>query len=398
MQDPNDLLATSDENDLLSESAQPETVKKSFVGNILDNLTNKSTRPTGLLGGAGVLLSASGHREESVLPAVTSVLGAFLGSRVGHPNLGAGFGATGGELAKQSIGKYFRGDEKEIDPAGAIISGGLTAAGSKVLETGLKVGGVAKNLIPEQSRADFFKNTLRAVNVGHKQLVRNWGKAVNKIVADNPNTRVSLQEPMKAIKANLEGMDQTILPQVRSALSRNPKLAQMVKDPSKAIGLTLKEAQELKTAVTSTTKSIIERGAKGMTTPAERSVFKILDQFDDKIVDQFPAMREVKRAYRLGKESYDMVRPLVQPGTSVESSIMSQPRSFYGLGGTKFMGSTQGKLAFKQITGMTKPGAKMAQAAEYAHELNRVADFVGRVGQLAVGGALYKKLTGKDKE
>jgi len=78
---------------------------------------------------------------------------------------------------------------------------------------------------------------------------------------------------------------------------------------------------------------------------------------------------------------------LVEKGTAIESSVMSKPTGLFGMGGSPFMGSTHGRLAFKDIAGRSTPGLKLIQAAQYAHNLNRLADFVGRTGQIVAGGA-----------
>ena len=62
------------------------------------------------------------------------------------------------------------------------------------------------------------------------------------------------------------------------------------------------------------------------------------------------------------------------------------------------MKSTQGKLAFKRIVSQTKAGEKMFKAAELAYKLNRAADFVVRMGQLAVGSSAASMLFGGNRK
>ena len=106
-------------------------------------------------------------------------------------------------------------------------------------------------------------------------------------------------------------------------------------------------------------------------------------------------MIEVKKVYNEGKKAFDLARPMVEPGSAVEKAIFSQPRGLFGAGGTPFMGSVQGKLAFKEIVSKTKSGEKMFKAAMLAHKINRAADFIGRMGQIGVGYTIYDKLSGK---
>ena len=370
--------------------------KESFYSRALSNFVNPKTRPLtpGLIQFG---MSAFGVPEEEAYTPVGAILGGFLGSKFGRPNIGAGFGASGGELLKQFARKNLRG-EGEIDPAQAALVGGATAAGGKALETVFKGIGISSKLIPEQARAKFFNKSLQAVEVGRKTLSRNWNRSVSALAESNPDLRINLSGTMKEILNKVKGVDESIIPQIKTALNRNPKLASLVDDPSSAINLTLKESQEIKNAITSTTKPIINRAAKGMTTPAERGVFDVLDSIDDKIVEQFPQMHNVKMAYRQGKQAYEMARPLLEPGKAVESSIFSKPQGLFGLGGTKFMGSTQGKLAFKKIASITDVGRKAYDAALLAHGLNATADFVGRIGQVTVGASLVKKLGFNQKE
>lgn len=382
---------------------EPTTENK--PGFSLDNLTNKKTEPIGGVGnaivGAGLnpmtgvprlALSAFGIPEEDTAPAVGTVLGTILGGQLGRPNLGAGVGATGGDLVKQAIEIGVRNNGKDLSVLDSVLKGGGVAATGKALELGGKAIGLSGKLIPDETRAKFFDKALQAVNIGKKQLSRNWDSAVSKLISENPEKRVNLSGPMTQIFQSIKGVDESIIPQIKSALSRNPKLAGMVDSPGKAINLTLQDAQEVKNAITSTTKSIINRAAKGQVTPAERGLFDILDSIDDKIVEQFPQMINVRQVYQAGKTAFDRARPLVEPGTSVEASIFNKPQGMFGLGGSPFMGSTHGKLAFRDITSLTTPGKKMYEASLLAHNLNRAADMVGRLGQIAVGGALATKV------
>lgn len=375
------------------------------TGFSLNNLTDKKTAPVGglplsimqtiqspMTHGPRLALSAYGIPEEDAAPAVGSVLGAILGTHIGHPNLGSGAGAASGEMLKQVIKKGVRGDGSNISVSDALIVGGGVAAGGKVLETAIKGAGLSTTLIPERARAKFFDKTLQAVNLGKKTLSRNWNTAVNKLVEENPETRINLSGVMTDLSHQIKNWgDDSLIPQLRAAVKHSPKLSQAVDAPGKAINLTLKEAQDLKNAITSTTNSITRAAVKGKTTPNERVVFDILDQIDDKITEQFPKMVDIRAVYKAGKGAFDMARPLVEPGKAIESSVFSQPKGLFGAGGTPFMGSTQGKLAFKDITSLTTPGKKMYESALLAHNLNRAADFVGRMGQIAVGGALAKK-------
>lgn len=374
---------------------------------ILQNLTSKQTEPIGGIAQkivaaglnpvgnmASIAMSASGMPEENAAPFVMGAAGAYAGSKLGKPNIGAGIGASAGEMIRQSAQKL-RGSGDDIDVGDAVLIGGATAIGGKVLDTALRSVGLTAKLIPEKSRAKFFDKALQAVNIGDKALSRNWNKMVSNIVEKFPNETVNLSGPMTELAHQVKNFgDDSLIPQLKTAVKNSPKLLDVVDSPGKAVSLTLKEAQELKNAITSTTNAIIKKAVKGKTTPNERVVFKILDDIDWQMTKKFPDMIEVRRVYQQGKKAFDLARPLVEPGPAVEKAIFSQPRGLFGAGGTPFMGSTQGKLAFKEILSKTKPGEKMFKAAKLAHDINKAADFVGRMVQIGVGYTLIGKLSG----
>jgi len=346
----------------------------------------------------GVAPAAGGARNaEKVAVPVSAGIGGILGAQVGHPNLGAGVGATVGKLYQDTVNKVFRGGE-DIDVRDAVVMGGMYSAGGKVFDTALKSVGLAGKLIPEKTREIFFNKALQAVNIGRKALTRNWARSVNQLMEKNPNVTVDMSRVVMRLKDQLKMMDETLIPQLKTAVKRSPSLAKAVEDPSLAMNLTLREAQELKNAVTSTTNAITARSIKGKTTPNERLVFDLLDEFDDAIISKFPEMVKVKQVYSQGKHDFNLARPLVEAGTAVEGSIFSKPQGLFGAGGTPFMKSTQGKLAFKRIVSQTKAGEKMFKAAELAYKLNRAADFIARMSQLAVGGSAASMLFGGNRK
>lgn len=354
---------------------------------------------SGAVGGIPSLISGA-KNIENTLPVVMGAFGSVGGTQVGHPNLGFGIGTGTGELLKQSIQKL-KGNRTDISPEDVLIVGSVAAAGSKILDTALKSAGLTMKLIPEETRAAFFDKALQAVNVGYQQLGRNFRTAVNQLIENNPTKRVDLSGVMEQVSKQFHGIDETLIPQLKTAVGRSSALTKAVENPSEAANLTLHEAQELKNAITSTTNTIIKKAVKGKTTPNERVLFEILDSIDEKITEAFPKMSDVRRAYSEGKKAFEMARPLVEPGRTVETSIFSQPKGLMGVGGTPFMGSTQGKLAAKKIMGMTEPGAKMFKAAKLAHDINRVADFIGRVGEFTVGGTaigVANKLLNREKD
>lgn len=353
-------------------------------------------RVSALLSGGITSMAGGAKDSEDVLPAVNGALGGILGSYVGRPNMGVGFGTAIGEFEKQGIEKL-SGERKDINVSDIIIKGGAAAATSKLFEWGLKSAGVAKNIVPEETRAKFFEKALQAVEVGKDKLGSNFGKAVSALAQKYPNSRVDLRDPLIKIKEVLgEFGEENLVPQLRTAVRNSPKLKAVVEEPSKAFNLTLQEAIDLKNAITSTTNAITKRAMVGKTTPNERVVFEILDSIDNQITKPFQEMRDIRKVYAAGKQAYDLARPLVERGKAVENTIFSKPQGLFGISGSQFGGSTQGKLALKEIMSMTKPGGKMFEAAELAHNLNRVADTVGRLGEIAVGGAAVKKLLGQE--
>lgn len=362
-------------------------------------------RTIGMAVGGPALSFSGASKAEEALPLAGSVVGGFLGSRVGRPNVGVGVGTTVGKLAEDSIQKLFRGGD-DIDVRDAVILGGLASGGSKVFEVGLKSLGVAGKIIPEKSRAKLFDKALQAVNIGRKALSRNYGRAVDALSKQNPNIRVDLTPVVEKMSAQFNQIDDTLVPQLKTAVRNNKLLKDLIKESNESkIGfnvknftdMTLEQALEVKNAIKSATNSITRKAMKGKNTPNERIVFEILDDIDSSILSKFPKMSEIKKAYAEGRKAFDLARPLVEEGTAVESSIFSQPRGLFGMGGTKFMKSTQGKLATEKIMGMTEPGEKLFQALKLAHGLNRVADYVGRMGQVVFSGSVASKLLGSQQ-
>ena len=418
---PKDLLAGQPKDLLGSKAAPQSTAKSPSIGSRLksagaqavDNLLDPATEPLGglkgralgsLLNPAGslqtllpsVALSAAGIPEEDIAPFASGTAGALIGGRLGKPNLGLGIGVAAGNTFQQAA-KKLRGTGDDISVQDALIIGGVAAAGGKVFEGAFRAAGVATRIIPERARAKLFDKALQAVNVGRKQLSRNWNSAVTKLIKDNPDKRVNLKPAIEKLNSIVgEFPEENLVPQLNTAVKRSPRLQAAIKDPDKAIGLTLKEAQELKNAVTSTTNAITRKATKKKTTPNERVVFDVLDSFDDSITQAFPKMAQVRQAYRQGIKEFELARPLVEPGSSVETSIFSRPQGLFGFGGTPFMKSTQGRLAFQDIVSRTEAGAKLFGVLKTAHNLNKAADAVGRLAQISVGGAVISKLLGRD--
>lgn len=366
---------------------------------LLSKLMNTSVKDkvTAFLVGGPTAVAGGAKDSEETLPLINGILGGIAGSYLGHPNLGVGAGTSLGEFQRQTV-KKVSGEASSIDINDILIKGGAAAASAKILDIGLKTAGLSTKLIPERARVEFFNKTLKAIDLGKKKLSSNFSKSINALAEKYPNQRIDLSGTMKQVKDMLDGIgEDNLVPQLRTAVRNSPKLSEVIDDPTKAIGLTLKESLELKNAITSTTNSIIKKSVKGKTTPNERLVFEVLDNLDNAITKNFPEMRDIRKAYATGKQAYDMARPLLEPGKPVESSIFSKPEGLFGMGSSQFMGSTGGKLAFKDIASMTKPGGKIFEAAQLAHNLNRVADTVGRLGQIAVGGALLRKFMPEDE-
>ena len=390
---PKDLLSQTDNS--ASATDLLEDAKPSSVSNFVD-ATSPMERATSFAVGGPITAAGGATNAENQIPLVMGSLGGLGGGMLGHPNLGLGLGTSTGELMKQSI-KKLQGEGDDIEVGDALIMGGLASAGGKIFETALKTVGLSTQLIPERARAKLFDKALQAVNVGKKQLSRNWDKAVNGIVAKNPDATVNLRPVMQQLADQVAGLDETLIPQLKSAVSKNPRLLKAVENPDEAIALSLKEALELKNAVTSATNTILKKAVKGKTLPSERIALDVVSKFDDLITEKFPQMAQVRAAYKAGRNAFDLARPLVEPGKSVEESILSKPQGVFGLGGSQFFGSTQGRLAAKDIMSKTMAGAKLFDSLKAAHNLNRAVDAVGRLGEIAVGGAVIKKLTEREE-
>lgn len=396
---PRNLL-TNPPSQQNNNSIQPNEMN--IIQRIGKNISSPETRPIGLTP-FGVVLSSFGIPEENILPVVGGILGGMGGSRIGQTSVGVGLGTGAGNLAQQAIKKLARGGN-DIDIGDAVIVGGLAGLGTKAIDMAFKSAGVAFQIVPEKARAKFFEKSLQAVNIGRKALSRNWQRAVTKLVEDNPNTLVNLEGVVGQLKNQFEEIgDDTLIPQLKSVVKKNPKLMRLIESektasdilenkPNLASRLTLTDAQELKNAITSVTQTTIKKAVKGKTPPNERIALEVIDKIDDAITSSFQQMAQVRRIYKTGKDAFNLARPLVEPGVNVEKSIFSKPQGVLGTGGTPFMQSTQGKLAFQQITGMTEAGHRLFAAAELAHKLNRAADSIWRIGQYATYGAIARKV------
>lgn len=374
--------------------------KQGMAQAALSNFINVTPMERAIAFGVGGIppVMAGVKEAEDALPFVMGTIGGTLGAMLGHPHLGVGTGTAIGELEKQSLEKL-KGETEDIKVIDALIIGGLASTGSKGVDIALKSVGLGMNLINERARAKLFEKALQAVEIGNKILKRNWSRSVNRLAEQFPETRINLREPIQRLREMIDQTgDDNLVPQLKTAVSRSPRLSDMVNNPDNAIGATLQEAIELKNAITSTTNEITRKAIKGKTTPNERLVFEVLDLFDDAITSNFQQMSEIRRIYSAGKKAYEMARPLVERGRSVEASIFSEPKGIFGVGGTPFMGSTQGKLAFQDIASLTTAGEKMFKTAELAHNLNRAADFVGRMGQIAFGGSVARWLTSGEEK
>lgn len=368
-----------------------DTLTQGRASGLLDKFINQTSMErvvSGSIGGITAMAAADKETEEA-LPYAMGTIGGVLGGMLGHPNLGVGVGTFVGDAEKQFINKL-KGQSDEMNLEESFLKGAGAGLLSKGVEEVFKIGGQTFNLIPERSRVAFYDKIKDATDLGYKALVRNYGRAVNKLVSEFPDQRIALNGTVEKISTALEGVvddaGQAILPQIKRAVKNNPRLADVVDDPSRAIGLTLKEANDLKSAISSTVKPLLKRVQKGGTaTPQERGIFEILNSFDKEITKVFPEMRKVNEIYSAGKHAYDLVRPHLNPGTPIESAIMSKPSGMFGLSGSKFMGSTGGKLALKDTMGMTRVGEKLFKVAELSHNLNRAADAIGRLAEIEAG-------------
>lgn len=93
------------------------------------NLTSPKTRPTGVLGGAGTLLSAAGIPEEDALPMIGQGIGSFASGFPGAGFVGATGGATLGQGARQAF-KSLRGEKPDFGKMGeeALTTGAIEGA------------------------------------------------------------------------------------------------------------------------------------------------------------------------------------------------------------------------------------------------------------------------------
>jgi len=345
----------------------------------------------------GIIPAVGGAKDaEKTAPAIGGILGGVVGARLGKPNVGAAAGAFGGKLYEDSVKKLFR-DGDDFDVRDAIMVGGLYGLGGKAFDSALKGLGVSAKIIPEASREKFFQKALQAVNVGRQALSRNFGRSINELAKKYPERTVDLSGVASRLKNQFDVIDETIVPQLKTAVKNNPKLLAAIDDPALVVNLPLKDALEFKNAVTSATNSITNKAIKGKNTPNERVVFDIIDDIDDAITSKFKEMYEVRRIYAQGKRDFDLARPLVEPGKSVEANIFNKPTGAFGVGGSPFMGSVMGKRATQRVMGMTPAGEKMFKAAELAHKLNRAADSIYRMGLYAAGASGASMLLGKKK-
>lgn len=414
---PRDLLESSEPRDLLAEKVSSVPTAETFIdkartpnvgdflspvnsgSNIMGDLNGGIDRAVGF-GIGGPTLAASGQatkNAEDSLPLVMGTIGGIGGSMVGRPEAGLALGTTLGDLEKQSI-KKLKGTGDDINVADALVLGGLAWGGSKVMNIAFQSAGMSMKLIPERARAKLFDKTLQAVNIGRQKLVQNFGRAVTRLSEEFPDKRINLRPVVEQLKQHFDGMDETLIPQLRTAVKNNKALRDVVDDPNKAVGLTLKNAQELKSAIESTTNAVTARAIKGKTTPNERVLFEILDSVDGAITEAFPQMSQVRYVYKKGMDAFRMARPLVEPGNPVESSILSSPQGLFGLGGSPLFKSTQGRLATKDIMSQTEAGAKLFQSLKLAHNLNRASDAVGRLAEITFGSILAGKAVSKVAE
>lgn len=397
---PNEVVA--------QQTVQPEIRSTSILdqlsgeksGEFLNKMINQAPAErvvAGAVAGPMAMVAAQNDMEDAV-PSALGVAGGYLGAMLGHPNVGAGFGYGVGDVGKQLIEKA-KGETDSVNVGSSFLKGAGAGLLSKGVESILKIGGQSLNLIPEAKRVAFYNQVARAADVGHKKLVSNYGKAVEKITAENPTVRVNAREAVEKVRDVANGVSQDIIPQIKTALKRNPRLKNVIDNPDEAIGLTLKESMELLQTIKGTSKSIIDRVSGGKSAlPSERGLFDVLDTFQSSIVKAFPQMRGINEIYKAGKDAYKLARPLLNPGSTVESSIMSSPQGLFGLGGSKFMQSTGGKLALKDIASQTKAGEKLYNSALLSHNLNRAADAVGRWAEIGAGAMLAKQTWGRLKE
>jgi hypothetical protein len=113
---------------VVEESAQHGGISETpgIIEKLGRNLTQKETRPLGLLGGVGVGMSAAGIPEEEALPMAGQMVGSMASGFPGAGILGAAGGASVGQLVEQSL-KPLRGkqsDFKEV-PMEALRTGAL---------------------------------------------------------------------------------------------------------------------------------------------------------------------------------------------------------------------------------------------------------------------------------
>jgi hypothetical protein len=402
---PRDLLAEqSAGRDLLSETPKVSAANPA-PRDLIEG--SRSTNPTPFLatergeqalafsiGGPLALLSGVRNTEEA-LPFVGGVLGGVGGSLVGHPHVGVGVGVGAGDLARQSINKL-KGEGDDISASDAVTLGTLTALGGKAFDVALKSAGVTLGFIPDRAKAKIFDKTAQATNIARKQLSRIWDKSVTNLANKFPDQRVNLKPAFTRLQKQFNDIDEQMIPQIKAAIKKNKKLNDIVKfsgpddkvigfAPDKTIGVTLKEANEFRATINAAIKPITKRALRGETLPTERVAFEILDEFDDAITGSFKEMSLIKRTYREGRKAFEMVRPLVQPGEAIEKTVLSQPRGLFGLEGTPFFRSQQGRVAAQKLLSNTEAGANLFSALKFMHVGNRAVDAIARLTAIKVG-------------
>jgi len=214
-------------------------------------------------------------------------------------------------LAADYLGSYASGMGigKGLGLAGKGINTMTKNAMPKAAEAFSKNTGEFFKKIPtalSRSKGANFATKIQDVFFDAKSGASGFGKqyetAANAIADANPGAGVDIRNTLAQL--NDEALSN---PKIKTLLSRIPKLKSLAENPEAADNLTMKEARELKTLISSKI-SPAKYAGKMTFAPEDRAVLDVADNLRNDILEAFPDMQGVNAQYTKKIKAYNDLR------------------------------------------------------------------------------------------
>lgn len=241
-----------------------------------------------------------------------------------------GFGGDMNEPIARTVGLFGTAGLANIASRGNLAKeASKTAKLSKDQIGGLRqVQTIVKTMQNIKDPSNFAKVVRRSLFKKKQEVGKDFEKAIDTLVKDNPDQAVDLSGPFQYLKDNVDNIQDNpgLRREINSVISRIRNkdqvklLRELIDDPMKASQLTLKQAQDIKVAIQQS-PSISRKLNQGKFADYSSGDMELLDLLDEVKVAQseaFPQMAAVRRPYAEYMQNYSNVKNLFKPGKTIK--------------------------------------------------------------------------------